>query len=567
MCRAWTKLFLLWLLLLPFSFSATEKWQRHLGDTMLKWKFHEQWGHLDQVVAALDGGFFTIGYGSIDGGYPLVVHRFDAHGNLLWRRTYGSRDIYSAGMVVHADGSFTITAWNLDPVINDQDGEWAVHCAPSGEVLSQRHLDYAFFYAASRTLDDKALQFEEWTWPVIKFDPVTGEVLWARGFYRPIGPGGASFGAIAVVGTADGGAAVLARSVAYQDDGVHRLYILKLDKDGHLEWSRTFNNLDLDGHSRGTRDWRKFVPLPDGGMVFAGSLIPLIGDPPHYDYTRQKIAIVCVNVDGTIRWQKRLTDVDPPCPGEEDQWKYGPDTSHNGYMPHVFPDGHLLLQFYYGWCNGVHTTVLTTLSSADGSLLNQWINGGANEGLAAVMTDGTLLFAWADPEGYWMEIEKSDGARFDKDPFGVCHLTSSMDLPLVWENEEFTALEVTDVIEETDPYAVFNDTHTTDFRDLTDETPGVMVCGDSWPGIQSVKVLRDPFRLKLVGWNFEAGAEVRVNGISVPSTKYKGTDHLNRTRLSASGRGLKGLVPKGEAVTLTVVNPDGKESVAFRFAR
>ena len=89
----------------------------------------------------------------------------------------------------------------------------------------------------------------------------------------------------------------------------------------------------------------------------------------------------------------------------------------------------------------------------------------------------------------------------------------------------------------------------------------------TWPGIQSVKVLPDPFRLKLKGWNFEAGAEVRVNGQGVPHTHYKGKDQNNRTRLTASGAGLKALVPKGEAVTLTVVNPDGKESVAFRFTR
>lgn|GEM_PF-4620202 len=93
------------------------------------------------------------------------------------------------------------------------------------------------------------------------------------------------------------------------------------------------------------------------------------------------------------------------------------------------------------------------------------------------------------------------------------------------------------------------------------------VCGDVFPGVMSAKTGGNPFRLTLTGSNFVNGSTAFVNGAQVHKSKYKGADDLGRTTLVASGSGLKAMLPKGQAVTLTVRNPDGHESDGFQFTR
>ena len=108
---------------------------------------------------------------------------------------------------------------------------------------------------------------------------------------------------------------------------------------------------------------------------------------------------------------------------------------------------------------------------------------------------------------------------------------------------------------------------------LTDsDGPGwsVKMCGALYPGITSVQKIQNPFRLKVTGWNFEDGCRAFVNGFEVPVTKYKGEspDGSGRRKLIiGKGPVLKALCPKGESVAITVINPDGRESVSFAYTR
>ena len=96
------------------------------------------------------------------------------------------------------------------------------------------------------------------------------------------------------------------------------------------------------------------------------------------------------------------------------------------------------------------------------------------------------------------------------------------------------------------------------------------MCGALYPGITSVQKIQNPFRLKVTGWNFEDGCRAFVNGFEVPVTKYKGEspDGSGRRKLIiGKGPVLKALCPKGESVAITVINPDGRESVSFAYTR
>ncbi len=83
------------------------------------------------------------------------------------------------------------------------------------------------------------------------------------------------------------------------------------------------------------------------------------------------------------------------------------------------------------------------------------------------------------------------------------------------------------------------------------------------PVITSVSKAGSPFRLKVLGSHFLAGCVVKIDGQAVPQTKFKNDGKL----VAKKGRMLKAMVPKGQTVTITVVNPDGGTSTGYPFTR
>ncbi len=83
------------------------------------------------------------------------------------------------------------------------------------------------------------------------------------------------------------------------------------------------------------------------------------------------------------------------------------------------------------------------------------------------------------------------------------------------------------------------------------------------PRIDNVQVLTSPFRLKLTGADFAPGASVFLDGTAAPSVTVKSSSKI----LLGGGKDLKALVPKGQTVLVTVVNPDGGTSEPYPFTR
>ena len=83
------------------------------------------------------------------------------------------------------------------------------------------------------------------------------------------------------------------------------------------------------------------------------------------------------------------------------------------------------------------------------------------------------------------------------------------------------------------------------------------------PQVTTVKALQSPFRLKVSGANFQAGAAIKVNGQAVPETSFTSSSQL----VAKKGDALKALVPKGTQVCVSVTNPDGGVKVCFAYVR
>jgi hypothetical protein len=83
------------------------------------------------------------------------------------------------------------------------------------------------------------------------------------------------------------------------------------------------------------------------------------------------------------------------------------------------------------------------------------------------------------------------------------------------------------------------------------------------PQVTAVKTLQSPFRLKISGTYFEAGAVVKINGQAVPQTAFVASDKL----VAKKGSVLKAMVPKGVQVCIGVANPDGGVKACFAYTR
>ncbi len=81
--------------------------------------------------------------------------------------------------------------------------------------------------------------------------------------------------------------------------------------------------------------------------------------------------------------------------------------------------------------------------------------------------------------------------------------------------------------------------------------------------ISSVSKLGSPFRLSLTGGGFLPGAWVYINGASVPGVSYKGPSNLK----AKGGAALKAMLPLGQPVCITVVNPNGGTTPCYTYTR
>lgn len=81
--------------------------------------------------------------------------------------------------------------------------------------------------------------------------------------------------------------------------------------------------------------------------------------------------------------------------------------------------------------------------------------------------------------------------------------------------------------------------------------------------VDTVYKVGNPFRLKVTGGGFLPGAWVYIDGVAVPRVSYKRPDLI----VAKGGAALKSMVPFGQPVCVTVVNPNGGTSSCYMYTR
>jgi hypothetical protein len=195
------------------------------------------------VSPLTDGGYVAVGYTTSFGNglEDVYLVRTDAHGELVWSKTYGG------------------VGW---------DNGWSVHELEDGFILA----GFTSSFGAG-----------SWDFYLIKTDP-DGDTLWTRTY-----GGAASDRCWALVPTSDGGF-ILAGETTSFGAGQEDFYVVRVDSTGTELWSKTY------GGTLGDRCF-SLALADDGGYMLAGQTYSEgAGNRDAY--------IVKIDSVGTLEWSR-----------------------------------------------------------------------------------------------------------------------------------------------------------------------------------------------------------------------------------------------------------------------
>jgi outer membrane protein assembly factor BamB len=451
---------------------------------------------------------------------------------LIWAKRYVNQGGV-AGLAIKADGSFFIIGADAD--LGPPLGEWFAKCDADGNIVLQKtYYNVPEFFKAHLAGDGNVAIMASYSTDLMKLDGDTGAVLWARAYAYPVPPNQfGSWDSADFQVTSDGG--YILAGYNYRG-GLQNTIVLKTDLDGMVEWARRY---DGGEHAQSIPH---VVLAPDNGFY-------LLQDAGWQD---QRIARL--DPAGNLLWQKHFI------------WPTSPGASCS-----VAPAFASTLD---GGC--VIKGSVSGLDPANPHISHGW--------LAALDAQGELVWSkaytalvgggpgsiLASPDGITISSGAPNLIRTDTQglPSPSCSPPFLPPTPglLDVEDTAYTSVDVSEEIVVAGVTAYSSDTAATAIP-VTSIADRVF-CGDSYPGIISVSRLSNPLRLKLTGWNFENGAEIEIDDAVVPKSTYKGKDNVGHTVLIAKkGTDLKTLLPKGQAVCITVRNPDGRTSDCFQYVR
>jgi hypothetical protein len=251
------------LLLIPVQVAKAGEWALTCGGAAGE----EVWC----IEPTTDGGLMAAGWtesfqvGQWDG----WLVRTDAHGAVLWQKTYGGTagDLFS--FVIQTDDGGYVGAGETASFGSCERDIWVLKLDPQGAVewqkvyggagdelaVSVQQTTDGGFIVAGETLSFGAGEWDVW---VLKLD-ARGAIEWQKTYG---GAGLDTTSADPLQQTADGGY-ILAGRTASWGSGELDLWVLKLDVQGAIQWQRAYGGKD-DDQAKAVRQ------TADGGYLVAG---------------------------------------------------------------------------------------------------------------------------------------------------------------------------------------------------------------------------------------------------------------------------------------------------------
>jgi len=255
------------------------------------------------LIQTSDGGYAIAGstksFGA--GGYDVYVVKLDAKGNLQWTKTIGGPAGEEGNSLIQtSDGGYIIAGHtrsfgeggaDVYVVKLDAKGnlQWTKTIGGENEDLGHSLIQTADggYAIAGSTTSFGAGEDDVY---VVKLD-ANGNLQWTKTIGGPDSEAGTS-----LIQTSDGGYAIAGSTFSFRG-GWGDVYVVKLDANGNLQWTKTIGGPDPEA---GT----SLIQTSDGGYAIAGYTISFgVGEPGVY--------VVKLDANGNLQWTKTIGGPDP----------------------------------------------------------------------------------------------------------------------------------------------------------------------------------------------------------------------------------------------------------------
>jgi hypothetical protein len=250
------------------------------------------------LIQTSDGGYAIAGatktFGA--GGYDVYVVKLDAKGNLQWTKTIGGPDREEGNSLIQtSDGGYAIAgntrsfgAGGTDVYVVKLDAkgnlQWTKTIGGPGteEGRSLIQTSDGGYAIAGYTTSFGAGKPDVY---VVKLD-AEGNLQWTKTIGGPELDAGLS-----LTQTSDGGYAIAGPTSSFGTGGTD-VYVVKLDANGNLQWTKTIGGKNDDAGLF-------LIQTSDGGYAIAGGTISFgVGEPDVY--------VVKLDANGNLQWTKTI---------------------------------------------------------------------------------------------------------------------------------------------------------------------------------------------------------------------------------------------------------------------
>ncbi len=269
--------------------AGTIQWTRTLGVTTTE---EQAYG----IAQTTDGGFVIAGYTYHNANhYDGYIVKLNSSGAFQWGTAWGG-SIHDSlfGITATSDGGFALTGITTSYGANGGD-IWMLKFSGSGTFQWGRRIALDNYREAGNAIIqtyDGGYAIAGWVQRathtdigVVKLD-ASGNLQWAQRI------GGASMeNAYAIIQTQDSGFALVGYTTSFGQGG-RDVYLVKLDKAGNVQWTRTIGgSADEEG--------RALIQTSDGGFAIAGWTRSVGG-------ATQRAYVVKLDANGSLQWTQAI---------------------------------------------------------------------------------------------------------------------------------------------------------------------------------------------------------------------------------------------------------------------
>jgi len=270
------------------------------------------------LIQTSDGGYAIAGqtnsFGA--GGYDVYLVKLDAHGNLQWTKTIGGKkdDVGLMSLIQTSDGGYAIAgatnsfgAGNGDVYVIKLDAkgnlQWTKTIGGPGDEIGHSLIQTSDggYAIAGSTTSFGAGGLDVY---VVKLD-ASGNLQWTKTIGGPKDDWGSS-----LIQTSDGGYAIAGSTTSFGAGGLD-VYVVKLDANGNLQWTKTIGGKKEDAGI-------SLIQTSDGGYA-------IVGYTQSFGAGGEDVYLVKLDANGNLQWTKTIG-------GENDDRGFSLiQTSNGGY--------------------------------------------------------------------------------------------------------------------------------------------------------------------------------------------------------------------------------------------